>query len=551
MSGKTPITPARDGTRRMRWAVVGYFLAIFLPLALLVGGIMAVINYLEHRSGIALLESSERQGVVLDQNRLLSDLAAAISDAVYLSRQSNLLRMLTTGGAPDEVRHDLLCFAETRRTYDAVHCYDVSGREILRVAFHRGQGSASASAATAEPSGGDDAEWSVLAPGEVYLSPLELACRDGAPVLPFKPIIRVGAPVYDAEGVRRGAVLLDYLGTVMLQKMRPENTLLLDPSGQLLHGGRSEERWGNVTGSGCTFAKRYAEAWEKISRGESGQFRTANGLFTFVTVRPLSDARRILPTGVVSAGAARGAGADGYYWKLVAHVPAERLSLGSRRLRAGLVWFYAVLVTMIALVSLPYARLMARRREMQEKLREYATTDALTHVYNRGYGLTLLERLIQECKRLGRKLSIFMIDVNNLKQINDAQGHKAGDAAIRRVAIALRDGLRVVDVVSRFGGDEFLVVLPFTPLEQATGAIERVRKALGREEADTCAGRASFSYGGAEYDPAEDTPVSRLLELADARMYEHKRSAGAERSARRGDAERMAAVEERSAPRPD
>jgi len=517
-------------SRPSRTAVVGYFIAIFMPLALLVGGIMAVISHLEQRSGIALIESAERQDVALNQSRLVTELAGTISDAVFLSRQSSLLRLLSVGGTEEreQARHDLVAFARTKQCYDAVRCFDAKGTPVMHVRFQSGRPGVPEDAGPEVPSG--ETRWEVLLdPGEVYLSPVEVVSGANGPGVPPKAVIRVAAPVCDADGNRLGSVLLDYLASVMFQKLRPENMLVLDPSGQILHGGRSGERFGIATGSGYTFGKRHPAVWEEIAGSESGQTRVADGLFTFATVRPLYDAARVLPEGVVSMRSKANGESRGYWWKIVSHIPPERLSGGARRLRGGFLWFYAVLVTMIAVVSWPYARLMARRKEMQERLREYATTDALTRVYNRAYGLSMLERLMNECSRLDRKLTVFMIDVNNLKRINDTQGHKAGDAAIQRVARALRDGLRVVDVVSRFGGDEFLVVLPFTSLDQATGAIERVRRNL-RENAEADGCRPDFSYGGAEYDPAEGITMTKLLEIADKRMYEQKRTAGAGRT---------------------
>jgi len=338
----------------------------------------------------------------------------------------------------------------------------------------------------------------------------------------------MSSPVFDRNGARRGAIVLNYLAANMLQKLQPDNQMLLDGHGHWLHGGPPKARWGFMFQSEYTMARAWPREWKQIYNLPGGQFSTGNGLFTFATISPLKDAAQNLR----SAGNV----AIGYQpsqerapWKLVSHMPNDLLYARSHGMRAGLVWFCAVMMVLISLVSLHYAFLMARRREMQRKLREYALIDSLTKSYNRRFGLQMLERLLKQCKRLSAKLCVFMVDVDNLKTINDTFGHKAGDEVILLIASALRNGLREVDVVCRFGGDEFLVVMPFTMLEDGAIGIERVKQNLaGSNLGKYAAVGVGFSYGGAEYDPQRDQPIAELVDAADAAMYRKKRKSGAE-----------------------
>src|SRR5207245_8489845 len=111
-------------------------------------------------------------------------------------------------------------------------------------------------------------------------------------------------------------------------------------------------------------------------------------------------------------------------------------------------------------------------------LSQMASTDELTQLANRRRFTEALRRELGRARRTGLPLSLVLIDVDHLKKVNDTFGHPAGDAAIRHVAAALREGRRDTDVVARFGGEEFALLLPGTDHLGAVKAAERVRTRL-------------------------------------------------------------------------
>ena len=108
-------------------------------------------------------------------------------------------------------------------------------------------------------------------------------------------------------------------------------------------------------------------------------------------------------------------------------------------------------------------------------LNEQATRDWLTGLYNRRYFEETLADHIEAANRYDRDLSLVLFDIDHFKQINDSQGHEAGDAVLQRFAKVLKSTARKADIVCRFGGDEFAVILPETGKESAEKFIERVK----------------------------------------------------------------------------
>jgi diguanylate cyclase (GGDEF)-like protein/PAS domain S-box-containing protein len=121
---------------------------------------------------------------------------------------------------------------------------------------------------------------------------------------------------------------------------------------------------------------------------------------------------------------------------------------------------------------------ITERKQFQEDLRKQATTDELTKVSNRRYFIELANSEIKRAIRLKRPPAIVLIDIDHFKQVNDTYGHAAGDQALIAFSKICLKQIREIDVFARFGGDEFVLLLPETTQEQAYEVVERVRKAL-------------------------------------------------------------------------
>jgi len=170
------------------------------------------------------------------------------------------------------------------------------------------------------------------------------------------------------------------------------------------------------------------------------------------------------------------------------------------------------------------SRDITERKRMEERLRLLATRDELTGFLNRRSGLLVLEKMMGLAKRDGSKLSICFVDVNDLKEVNDTYGHLEGDRLLKTLAGCIKESLRDTDVVCRLGGDEFLLIFPQCPLDQAEIIWKRVASRIAAYNKDPLKPYdIEVSHGFAEYDPDKVKSIYGFIGLADEQMYRDKR----------------------------
>jgi len=166
-------------------------------------------------------------------------------------------------------------------------------------------------------------------------------------------------------------------------------------------------------------------------------------------------------------------------------------------------------------------RLQDELRRRNDELDQMSRVDALTGLFNRRHLEEHLARLAEDARRSGTPLAVVVIDVDHFKRVNDTYGHGGGDVVLRRVADCLRGATRGDEIVGRWGGEEFLVVLPHTAADEAATAAERVRAAVAREVITLDGERVSVTISaGCAAGPRHD--VATLVDLADAALYRAK-----------------------------
>ena len=201
-----------------------------------------------------------------------------------------------------------------------------------------------------------------------------------------------------------------------------------------------------------------------------------------------------------------------------------------RRLLIAAVLTLALAAGLATRLGRPLARMFG-------ELTDQAERDSLTGLANRRVLDERLEEELDRSRRYGTHLSLILVDIDNFKSVNDRYGHQCGDDVLRGVAPVFGNSLRELDLAGRFGGEEFALVLPGTPVASALRVAEQIRRALAKVTVVGPGGEligVTASFGAAEF-PA-NTSVGSLVEAADRALYQAKRD-GKDRVVADGDAD--------------
>src|SRR4051794_12307365 len=214
----------------------------------------------------------------------------------------------------------------------------------------------------------------------------------------------------------------------------------------------------------------------------------------------------------------------------VGHIAAEAIRKGATDYVVK-VGDYLFTIPLVIEKNLTVAALIKEkeelRRQLEEKnaqLEQMAATDALTGVYNRRHFSRVIDQLFAEAQRYDKDLSCVMIDLDGYKQLNDSFGHQIGDQLLVMAGKVISANMRRMDVAARYGGDEFVLLLPHATPEEATLAAQRIRDEF-RQASGTILRRetgVSMSVGIGSLVRNRPSGADQLVALADAALYRAK-----------------------------
>lgn len=173
---------------------------------------------------------------------------------------------------------------------------------------------------------------------------------------------------------------------------------------------------------------------------------------------------------------------------------------------------------------------LTERHAMEKQLHKLSVTDELTGLFNQRHFYNVMARELDRAKRYKHPLSLICFDLDNFKKVNDSLGHLEGDRVLRIIGELLKDTLRLADIAVRYGGDEFMVLLPETSIASAAKTAERIRTifnaecSYSMEKSEDSIVKVSMSLGVTETDGAEKP--DQVVQRADLAMYESKSSGG-------------------------
>ncbi len=359
--------------------------AMSLPVFAIAAAVTTTILSVSGNAEMLAYRSEERYTVAIQASNLGSDIRHVSSDLVSLANQNEVRAFWDDDGnfipgVLTALAREYYDISVYRQLYDQVRLIDEHGMEAVRVNFNDGH---PAVVPQEELQNKQDryyfADAFRLNRGEVYVSPLDLNIELGEIELPLKPMIRFATPVFGRRGERRGIVLLNYFGAILLERFaiqantpRGSQAMLLNADGYWLHGLNTEVEWGFMfeDRGAQTFAVAFPEAWERVRSEQSCQFETPQGLFTSETVYPLLEGQKS-STGAGEAFAPSQAQLEtrDYYWKVVSFVPSEVLyaARNSRRMVAASILAVLALTMVTGAWRLAGAAALRKQSEEEQK----------------------------------------------------------------------------------------------------------------------------------------------------------------------------------------
>ncbi|MDP2961970.1 MAG: PAS domain S-box protein [Sulfurimicrobium sp.] len=389
MSVSLPVYAA-ERINRGRLATLKLFLLLYIPMALLLSGL--VYGFLNISTSLHLRDIKvQEKGEVKVASQLINhDFRLVSSDLQVLSKATSLRNFLDGGSREEKERLTRLfqTMAGAKQIYDQIRLLDEHGMEVIRVDWKDGEARAAPEAELQDKGQRyyfRDAF--SLKNGEIYISPLDLNVEHGKLELPHKPMLRFGTPVFDSAGRKMGIVLINYLGKGLLEDFQhamgeKRHAVLLNREGHWLSSPDAAQAWGFMQDGGKRFGNLYPAEWKRISGQESGDILTENGLLTFTTVYPLIDGQYSSSGSTSPTGASEELlTAQQYFWKIVSMVPANEVPAANltRFPRTALLFLlalmlFAILAEYLALGLLGRRQLRQAVAENEARLREITAT---------------------------------------------------------------------------------------------------------------------------------------------------------------------------------
>lgn len=349
------------------------FAFVFIALALVSGGVLALLYHYEIKANRSALRLSQRQAIQLATEDISLQLRSVRSDLLYLANQVDLNDWITRQGPGPrrKLAYDYLAFDEQKGIYDQIRLIDPAGREVVRVNRHNGH-----PRIVPEDDLQDKADRYyvraalALSKGDVYISPFDLNVEHGKIEQPPKPMIRFATPVFDRTNHIRAVIVLNYVGARLLRDIAniasqtPGNLWLVNARGYWLKGPKPKLEWGFMypRRGDATLDHTYPGVWAQINRlGGKGQFMSDGALYASGSFSPAAAIR----AGAMDYPVSVKNGATGP-WRLVAQIPASVLSNKASVVRRNFELVYAVLLMVLAAIAWAFALLGVRRRQAEE-----------------------------------------------------------------------------------------------------------------------------------------------------------------------------------------
>jgi signal transduction histidine kinase len=501
--------------------VLRRLLVIFVTTALVTGGVVLALYYQDLTNEHALFEQAGAHRIEQHADIIRREVKSVASDLLYLANQA-VLRSFLAGSAASqkELQEEYVLFCRQRGVYDQIRYLDAAGNEQIRINYNNGRPAVVPQRELQAKAGRYyfQQTW-VLRRGEVFLSPFDLNIEHDEIERPLKPMIRFGTVVFDRKGVKRGILVLNYLGAALMDKLARASVgfsgsvWLLNRDGYFLRGPNPQDEWGFMLGHDRTLATYFAEEWPPIAGVPKGRLQTDHGLFLFSTL----SLRAGLPAhrpGQTSRASRSDFDPEGPRLTVVARIPPQVLFGRATLLLDRLLLLYGVVLVLVLLLAWYLAYVGVLRRDHERHLAESAAR-------LRSLSMQLLTAQEDERRSLSRDLHDELGQVVTSVTLDLQRAAQAGERQRKDDLIgrALHGARCLLDRIH-----EISTRLRPTLLDDL-GLKDAVQSLLSDYERRTgIAVRADLSFEQASVPPPISENVYRILQEALTNVSKHART---------------------------
>ena len=467
-------------------ALLKRFAMIYLPLFAVLSFIQLSRVRLEEQNEFKKIEDVHSYQTALAKEHIRESFEEVNADIRIIAKLPMLTSYLDSGSSAqrDAVAQALLLVSREKGHYDKVRYLDGSGQEVIRINYNNGHPAIVPHEKLQNKSKRYFfRDTFILSQDEVYVSPLDLNVEEDRLEIPYKPTIRFGTPVFDSAGRKRGILLLNYLGSELLQNfyevMKQEGRagMLLNSDGYWLSSASHADEWGFMLGKkDRTFVRDFAEEWRTISTGDHGSLRTANGLFVFRTIHPLLPGQHSSTGSDGVSGSSRSLiGPQNYYWKAVSFTPDAVLSDSALYNKTGDRTLVSMAYLLSALAALLVAHIIVIRKRIADELRNSLLKHRLLYEKSSHAQMMLVPPLWKFNGANPASLKLFgasteaefnALGPRDISPERQPDGRLSSEKAQEMIAIAMREGSHSFEWEhQRLDGKQFAAHVHLTLME--------------------------------------------------------------------------------------
>lgn len=515
--------------RKQKRVVIQYTVGLFLMFGLAILIVSSLLQFKINEVKKSELLKGEQNIVGVENTIIFNKINRISGDLLYVA---DCLRLNDNGTADyKEVEKQWIAFSNRKTLYDQIRFIDVEGNEVIRINYDQnGANLVNKDNLQNKKDRYYFTDTINLKENEIYISKLDLNIENNAIEEPIKPMLRISMPYYDSKGVLKGIIILNYLANDLLNQIEKVattsngNLFLLNADGYWIYDSKNPENdWSFMyeDKTDISFINKFKVEWDTIQSKDSGYLINENGVFIFskaITSKTFTQDNAgyniVLGSGDLTLVSYMSSDSDN--GKLFTH----SFWLNELIIIKNSYYLYIFML----LISIIISVLMAINKNEKDEIKYFSEYDVMTGVYNRRAGFEKISQLYKNNGRENCIISVCFIDINGLKEVNDALGHEAGDELILSVIAGIKNNIRNHDFVARLGGDEFLII--FEGLDESESEVIWGRIIKEYNEVNDTEKRKyliSVSHGIEVFRCDSNQFIDEIVNNADEKMYNEKR----------------------------